>query len=302
MREERLTSLVRTRFLPKSRIILAVTAGPARRMGAFLLTSIGALLMANPAQASLIGDEITATAYEFGNPICGPVTEIVQEGPEVMGNWCQAIGYDIEASTIHVWTLTPPPHGAAWLPGLSFEFVDLDCLPDGGEIVAVNVTSATGEGWSNIDSSDLSFTAHSVTINASDIAGVTVANDQSVSIEITFVPVCSEDVTGDGVVNVLDLIQLIMSFGPCEGCPADFNDDGFVNVLDLIALIMNFGPCPGTPCVWDVNGDGVVDQSDVQQVLANLGPCEGCPEDVNGDGVVNGQDVAAVATHFGPCP
>ncbi len=115
---------------------------------------------------------------------------------------------------------------------------------------------------------------------------------------------CPWDLNGDGVVNVLDLIELVMSFGPCEGCPADINEDGTVNVLDLIALIMNFGPCPGTPCVWDVNGDGVVDQSDVQAVTSNLGPCEdpeNCPWDVNGDGVVNGTDVQAVATHFGPC-
>ena len=116
---------------------------------------------------------------------------------------------------------------------------------------------------------------------------------------------CPWDLNGDGVVNVLDLIELVMSFGPCEDCSADIDDDGIVNVLDLIALIMNFGPCPGTPCVWDVNGDGIVDQLDLQAVTSNLGPCddpEVCPWDINGDGVVNGQDVGAVATHFGPCP
>ncbi len=126
---------------------------------------------------------------------------------------------------------------------------------------------------------------------------------QLASIKVTHK--CPWDLNGDGVVNVLDLIELVMSFGPCEGCPADFDDDGFVNVLDLIALLLNFGPCPGTECVWDVNGDGIVDQLDVQAVINNLGPCEdpdNCPWDVNGDGVVNGQDVAAVATHFGPCP
>ncbi len=127
----------------------------------------------------------------------------------------------------------------------------------------------------------------------------------TMTITCTDVLPCPWDLNGDGVVNVLDLIELVMSFGPCENCPADFDDDGFVNVLDLIPLIMNFGPCPGTPCGWDVNGDGVVDQSDVQAVTGNLGPCEdpeNCPWDVNSDGVVNGQDVQAVATHFGPCP
>ena len=113
---------------------------------------------------------------------------------------------------------------------------------------------------------------------------------------------CPWDLNDDSVVNVLDLIELVMSLGPCEDCPADFDDDGFVNVLDLITLIMNFGPCPGTPCVWDVNGDGIVDQADLDQIVQNMGPCDGCPQDINGDGVVNGQDAAAVATHFGPCP
>jgi parallel beta-helix repeat protein len=113
---------------------------------------------------------------------------------------------------------------------------------------------------------------------------------------------CPWDLDGDGNVNVVDLLMVIGSWGPCAGCPADFNDDGFVNVVDLLALIGNWGPCPGVPCVWDVTGDGIVDQSDLDQVQENFGPCDGCPEDVNGDGMVNGQDAAAVARHFGPCP
>jgi hypothetical protein len=113
---------------------------------------------------------------------------------------------------------------------------------------------------------------------------------------------CPWDLNGNGSVDVVDLLQLIASWGPCEACPADFNDDGLVNVVDLLALIANFGPCPGVPCVWDVTGDGIVDQSDLHQVQENFGPCDGCAEDVNDDGMVNGQDAAAVATHFGPCP
>jgi hypothetical protein len=113
---------------------------------------------------------------------------------------------------------------------------------------------------------------------------------------------CPWDLDGDGNVNVVDLLMVIASWGPCAGCPADFNVDGLVNVVDLLALIANFGPCPGVPCVWDVNGDRVVDNADLQQVLDNFGDCDGCAEDGNGDGMVNGQDAAAVATHFGPCP
>jgi predicted outer membrane repeat protein len=113
---------------------------------------------------------------------------------------------------------------------------------------------------------------------------------------------CPWDLSGDGTVNVVDLLMLLAEFGSCDGSPADFNGDGWVTVVDLLALIANFGPCPGSLCVWDVTGDGVVDQSDLQRVLDNMGLCDECPEDVNGDGIVNGQDAAAVATHFGPCP
>ncbi len=52
------------------------------------------------------------------------------------------------------------------------------------------------------------------------------------------------DVNSDGVVNVLDLIQLLLAFGN-PGGPADINGDGTVNVLDLIELLLAFGTsCP----------------------------------------------------------
>ena len=59
---------------------------------------------------------------------------------------------------------------------------------------------------------------------------------------------CTADVTGDGFVNVLDLIDLLLCFGqpaspPCD--VADINTDGTVNVLDLIELLLAFGTvCP----------------------------------------------------------
>ncbi len=56
------------------------------------------------------------------------------------------------------------------------------------------------------------------------------------------------DINIDGVVNVLDLIDLLLCFGQpaCPGCEAeDINFDGTVNVLDLIELLLAFGTaCP----------------------------------------------------------
>ena len=64
-----------------------------------------------------------------------------------------------------------------------------------------------------------------------------------------FQPVlCPQDVNGDGAINVLDLIELLLCFGhpatpPCD--VTDINADGTVNVLDLIELLLAFGTaCP----------------------------------------------------------
>ena len=71
------------------------------------------------------------------------------------------------------------------------------------------------------------------------------------TLTITCVPdalPCPEDVNGDGDINVLDLIDLLLCFGQpaVPGCEAeDVSGDGTVNVLDLIDLLLLFGqPCP----------------------------------------------------------
>lgn len=53
------------------------------------------------------------------------------------------------------------------------------------------------------------------------------------------------DTNGDGVVDVDDLLNVIVAWGPCPpppaNCPADVNDDGVVNVDDLLMVIINWG-------------------------------------------------------------
>jgi len=55
---------------------------------------------------------------------------------------------------------------------------------------------------------------------------------------------CPADLNGDGHVNVADLLDLLGSWGPCQGCAADINGDGAVNVSDLLELLAAWGPCP----------------------------------------------------------
>ena len=55
---------------------------------------------------------------------------------------------------------------------------------------------------------------------------------------------CPGDMTGDGAVDVVDLVALIAAWGPCAGqCEADMNGDDAVNVTDLVMLITNWGAC-----------------------------------------------------------
>jgi hypothetical protein len=56
---------------------------------------------------------------------------------------------------------------------------------------------------------------------------------------------CPWDLNSNGFVWFLDLLQLLFSWGPCDGdCPADFDDDGFVGILDFLEMLTHFGPCP----------------------------------------------------------
>ncbi len=66
---------------------------------------------------------------------------------------------------------------------------------------------------------------------------------------LVIAPFCPGDATGDNVVNVLDLVQILLCFGdpatpPCD-TGQDINNDGIVNMLDLVALLLAFGTtCP----------------------------------------------------------
>ena len=55
---------------------------------------------------------------------------------------------------------------------------------------------------------------------------------------------CSDDLDGDLVVGVLDLLELLSGWGPCQTvCPTDLNGDGRTDVLDILELLSAWGPC-----------------------------------------------------------
>ncbi len=118
-------------------------------------------------------------------------------------------------------------------------------------------------------------------------------------------PRCDGDFNGDGFVNVVDLLELFMNWGPCPAaCPSDLNGDGDVTILDILELFALWGIRPGDGCPWDLNGDGVVDGQDVHVLLQNLGDCDDpddCPADLDGDGRVGLLDLWALLLHLGDC-
>ncbi len=72
------------------------------------------------------------------------------------------------------------------------------------------------------------------------------------------------------LVNVADQIE---NFEPCEGIVGDITGDGVVDVLDLLELLGQWGPCPDPPedCLADLDGNGVVDVLDLLILLGNWG-------------------------------
>ncbi len=53
---------------------------------------------------------------------------------------------------------------------------------------------------------------------------------------------CPADVTGDGDVNVSDILEIISVWGTNDQ-EADVNNDGIVNVSDLLTVVSDWGPC-----------------------------------------------------------
>jgi subtilisin family serine protease len=75
---------------------------------------------------------------------------------------------------------------------------------------------------------------------------------------------------GYGRVNVAAAVDL----GPVAPGPGDVNNDGAVDVLDLVEVITSWGPCPAPPdpCPADADGDGQVAVGDLLVVILSWAP------------------------------
>ena len=78
----------------------------------------------------------------------------------------------------------------------------------------------------------------------------------------------TEDVNGDGVVNIQDLVQVAANLGQSGSNPADVNGDGVVNIQDLVQVAAQLGADAAAPSVWSRGGEAAPTRTQVQQWLA----------------------------------
>ena len=64
-----------------------------------------------------------------------------------------------------------------------------------------------------------------------------------VFIQDTCAVACLGDIDGDGVIGILDFLELLAAWGPNPGHPADLDGDGTVGIIDFLQLLGNWGPC-----------------------------------------------------------
>ena len=78
-----------------------------------------------------------------------------------------------------------------------------------------------------------------------------------------------EDVNGDGVVDILDLVAIANNFGQGqqEQNRADVNGDGAVNILDLGLVAGALGTDPAAPSTWYHDRESAPTRAEVQQWL-----------------------------------
>jgi len=67
--------------------------------------------------------------------------------------------------------------------------------------------------------------------------------DVTVTVTSAECPDCPGDLSGDGVVDGADLLNLLSAWGPAAGNEADFNGDDVVDGADLLILLSAWGAC-----------------------------------------------------------
>ena len=107
--------------------------------------------------------------------------------------------------------------------------------------------------------------------NTVEVAAAGIQEKQSVS-AIAELPPIPQDVNGDDVVNILDLVFVASALGDeGQGLVADVNGDGVVNILDLVMVAGALGNAAAAPSVWYRDLEIAPTRAEVGQWLAQTG-------------------------------
>jgi hypothetical protein len=130
--------------------------------------------------------------------------------------------------------------------------------------------------------SKLSPGVHVITVKGTDAAG----NSSSRAVSITIVPrvIVNPDCNENGTLDSLDIAYGWSADANADGipdeceslCPSDINRDGVVNIQDLLNLILSWGPCPhpcSGSCPADLSHNCVVNIDDLLLLMNGWGAC-----------------------------
>ena len=143
-----------------------------------------------------------------------------------------------------------------------------------GNTVTLGAVSLAGENNGDGTLSTITFEVIEVkesTLTFSDVllsdSAETASTPQVEAGQIVEPPQLIEDVNGDGVVNILDLVRVASSLGGSGENGADVNGDGVVNILDLVRVAGALGDVAAAPSA-DSRALAMLMAKDVGQWLA----------------------------------
>ena len=93
------------------------------------------------------------------------------------------------------------------------------------------------------------------------------STEERFSINTTSLSQHLEDVNGDGIVNIQDLVLVAGNLGQTGQNVADVNEDGVVNIQDLVLVAGALGRDSAAPSVWHRDLEIIPTRAEVQQWL-----------------------------------
>ena len=145
-----------------------------------------------------------------------------------------------------------------------------------GNTVTLAAVSLTGESAGDGTLSTITFEVIAVKESTLTLSGVLLSDSAETAsrpqVEAGLIveqPQLIEDVNGDGVVNILDLVRVASSFGGSGENGADVNGDGVVNILDLVLVAGAFGNAAAPSA--DPRALAMLTATDVGRWLAQAG-------------------------------